>query len=433
MNILTCLLVIVVMIILSAFFSGSEISFNASNKFRLKKSADAGNKTAKLAYNISEHFKTALSAILIGNNLANIAASTCATMIFIGLFAKIGIGEGVASVVATVVMTIIVLIFGEIVPKIVAKANADKFVIFVAYPIRVLTIILFPIVIIVMGLIRLLSKIWGTDKNEGEPTVTEDEFAQMVETVSEEGVIDDDKTELIQSTLDFKHTTVEEVMTPRINIVDICIDDDMDEIEQIISESHFSRIPVYEEDIDDIIGILYLNHYYKQAAGGKLSHDELRKILLKPCFLHKTMRLPVALDTMRKKKTHIAIVIDEFGGTLGIVTMEDILEELVGDIWDDNDDIVEEVSETSDNTFEVAGDMNIDDFFDAIGYVPDDSFECEYSTVGGWCIERLDAEPHVGDTFEYDNITVTVTEMDDMSVTKAIAKIVPKPDDDEEL
>ena len=255
----------------------------------------------------------------------------------------------------------------------------------------------------------------------------------MVETVSEEGVIDDDKTELIQSTLDFKHTTVEEVMTPRINIVDICIDDDMDEIEQIISESHFSRIPVYEEDIDDIIGILYLNHYYKQAAGGKLSHDELRKILLKPCFLHKTMRLPVALDTMRKKKTHIAIVIDEFGGTLGIVTMEDILEELVGDIWDDNDDIVEEVSETSDNTFEVAGDMNIDDFFDAIGYVPDDSFECEYSTVGGWCIERLDAEPHVGDTFEYDNITVTVTEMDDMSVTKAVAKIVPKPDDDEEL
>ena len=148
-------------------------------------------------------------------------------------------------------MTIIVLIFGEIVPKIVAKANADKFVLFVAYPIRVLTIILFPIVIIVMGLIRLLSKIWGTDKNEGEPTVTEDEFAQMVETVSEEGVIDDDKTELIQSTLDFKHTTVEEVMTPRINIVDICIDDDMDEIEQIISESHFSRIPVYEEDIDE--------------------------------------------------------------------------------------------------------------------------------------------------------------------------------------
>lgn len=433
MSVLPYIIVIILMLALSAFFSGTEISFNASNKYRLKKSADQGNKAARLAYSISENFKTALSAILIGNNLANIAASTCATIIFVDLFSKIGVGDGVASTVATVVMTIIVLIFGEIVPKILSKEHADKVVLWVAYPTKILSILLFPLIIIVMGLINLLSKIWGKDKSEGDPTITEDDFALMVETASEEGGLDNDKTELIQSSIEFKGTTIEEVMTPRINIVDICIDGDMKEITETIESSHFSRLPVYEEDIDDIIGILYLNHYYKAAAETNIDREELKKLLIKPCFIHKTMKLPAALNILRQKKTHIAIVIDEFGGTLGIVTMEDILEELVGEIWDETDDIVVEVSETGENTFEVAGDMNLDDFFDAIDYIPGDDFECNYSTVGGWCIEMLDADPHVGDTFEYDNISVTVKEMDEMSVIKVIAHITPKVDEEEKI
>ena len=262
-------LIIVLMLILSAFFSGSEISFNASNKLRLKKSAENGSKTAAMAYKISENFTTALSAILIGNNLANIAASSVTTIIIIQLLNALGIGESansIASAIATVVMTTIILIFGEIIPKILAKQHADRVVRWVAYPVRILTIILYPLVFIVMLLINLLRKIWGKDNSDDEPTVTEEDLSSIIETVEEEGVIDENKSELLQSTLEFPDTTVEEIMTPRIDMISIDIDDADEAIAEIIEESHFSRIPVYEDSIDNIIGILYLNHYYKNSV-----------------------------------------------------------------------------------------------------------------------------------------------------------------------
>ncbi len=429
------ILVIFIMILFSAFFSASEISFNASNKMRLKKSAEAGSKTAALAYKISENFTSALSAILIGNNLANIAASTAATVITMTLLLRVGSAgsDSLASLIATLVMTFIILIFGEIVPKIIAKNNADTTVLWFAYPIRILTYILYPIVWLVMGLVKLLSKIWGKDNDEG-PTVTEEELSSIIDTVEEEGVIDEDQSDLLQSTLEFRDTTVEEIMTPRIDMLAFDILDTPDEIHKIIEGSHFSRIPVYEDSIDNIIGILYLNHYYRRAIDTPvLSTDAIRSLLMEPCFLHKTMKLPAALTILREKKTHIAIIVDEFGGTLGIVTMEDILEELVGDIWDESDEIVPEFVKTGENTYEVSGDMNIDDFFSEIEYEPRD-FECEYTTMGGWAIERLDADPHVGDSFtdedETHTMVVVVSEMDDMRVTKLT--ILVKPREDEE-
>ena len=424
-------LIIVLMLILSAFFSGSEISFNASNKLRLKKSAENGSKTAAMAYKISENFTTALSAILIGNNLANIAASSVTTIIIIQLLNALGIGESansIASAIATVLMTTIILIFGEIIPKILAKQHADRVVRWVAYPVRILTIILYPLVFIVMLLINLLRKIWGKDNSDDEPTVTEEELSSIIETVEEEGVIDENKSELLQSTLEFPDTTVEEIMTPRIDMISIDIDDTDEAIAEIIEESHFSRIPVYEDSIDNIIGILYLNHYYKNSVEN--SKKPLRDMLIPACFIHKTMRLPAAMNVLREKQTHIAIVIDEFGGTLGVVTMEDILEELVGDIWDESDEIVNMIVKTGENTYEVNGDMNIDDFFSEIESSNKD-VECEYSTVGGWAVEQLNADPHVGDTFTYENLFVVVSEMDDMRVTKLTVLVNPVEEKEE--
>lgn len=424
-------LIIVLMLILSAFFSGSEISFNASNKLRLKKSAENGSKTAAMAYKISENFTTALSAILIGNNLANIAASSVTTIIIIQLLNALGIGESansIASAIATVVMTTIILICGEIIPKILAKQHADRVVRWVAYPVRILTIILYPLVFIVMLLINLLRKIWGKDNSDDEPTVTEEDLSSIIETVEEEGVIDENKSELLQSTLEFPDTTVEEIMTPRIDMISIDIDDTDEAIAEIIEESHFSRIPVYEDSIDNIIGILYLNHYYKNSVEN--SKKPLRDMLIPACFIHKTMRLPAAMNVLREKQTHIAIVIDEFGGTLGVVTMEDILEELVGDIWDESDEIVNMIVKTGENTYEVNGDMNIDDFFSEIESSNKD-VECEYSTVGGWAVEQLNADPHVGDIFTYENLFVVVSEMDDMRVTKLTVLVNPVEEKEE--
>ncbi|MBE6555751.1 MAG: HlyC/CorC family transporter [Ruminococcaceae bacterium] len=421
-------IVIAVMIALSAYFSASEIAFNTANKMRLRRAAEGGSKTAGLAYRISDRFTTALSTILVGNNLANIAVSTCTTLIVLQLFPA---HVGVASTVATVAVTVVILIFGEIVPKVLAKQHADTVVRWLAIPTRVLTVLLSPIVGIVLALLFVLRKLWGKDRTEDDPTVTEEELSSIIDTVEEEGVIDEEQGELLQSALEFHDITVEEIMTPRINMVGFDIDDDMSEIRALIADSsQYSRLPVYEDSVDNIIGILSLNRYYKAAIDEE--QPDIRALLMKPCKLHKTMKLPAALARMREKKMHLAIVIDEFGGTLGVVTMEDVLEELVGDIWDDTDVIVRECRPTGENTFEISGEMNIEDCFDEVGFDCPESFTCEYTTMGGWAVEMLEANPHVGDSFAYENLFIIVSEMDEERVTKLTLLITPRKQEDEE-
>lgn len=426
------ILIILFMILLSAFFSGSEISFNASNKLRLKKSAEEGSAASSLAYKMSENFTEALSAILIGNNLANIAASTAATLIMTRVMASAKLDDGVkdtiVTVVSTVVMTLLILIFGEITPKVIAKQHADKLVTVVAYPTKVIWFILFPIVKLVMLIVNLLRKLWGRD-SDGEPTVTESELSTLIETVEEEGVINEDKSEMLRSAIEFHDTAIAEIMTPRTSLVAIDISDGFAEAAKIIDGSTFSRIPVYEDSIDNIIGILSLNRYYREAVdkGGEF---DLREILIKPLFLHKSMKLPAALDTMRKKQSHIAVVTDEFGGTMGVITLEDVLEEIVGEIWDESDVIVDEIKKVGEDTFEVKGDMNIFDMFDELD-VDDRDFESDCFTVGGWSAEMLEAEPEVGATFTYGRIEVTVLETDGVIVNKVKIKVLPLSEEDE--
>ena len=420
--------VIFVMICLSAYFSASEIAFNSSNKMRLRRAAEGGSKTAALAYAITEKFTVALSTILIGNNLANIAVSTCSTLIVMDLFRN---NVALASTITTVLVTIVILIFGEIIPKILAKQNADTVARWVAIPTRILTIILSPFVFLVIALLTVLRKIWGSDKKDDDPSVTEEELVSIIDTVEEEGVINEDQGDLLQSTLDFRDTTIEKIMTPRIDMTAIDITNDPEKITSILSDgTQFSRLPVYEESIDNIIGILSLTRYYKAGLTAKETPD-IRSLLLKPCKLHKTMKLPAALAKLREAKMHLAIVIDEFGGTLGVVTMEDILEELVGDIWDDTDVIVTECRSTGDNTYEVLAEMNIDDFFEEIDFVKPEDFACEYSTMGGWAIEMLNSDPHVGDSFRYENLFVIVAQMEKECVSKLTVLVEQKEEEEE--
>ena len=381
---------------------------------RLRRAAEGGSTTAKIAFDITERFTMALSAILIGNNLANIAVSTCTTLIVMQLFAD---NVGLASTIATILVTIVILIFGEIVPKILAKQNADTVVRIVAIPTKILTLILMPFVAIVMALLFVLRKIWGKDHKNDDPTVTEEELVSIIDTIEEEGLINEEQGELLQSTLVFRDTTIEKIMTPRIDMTTMDIDADEAKKRELLSDSaQYSRIPVYRDSIDNIIGVLSLTRYYKATL--KDEQPDIESLLMKPCRLHKTMKLPAALAKLRDAKMHLAIVIDEFGGTLGVVTMEDILEELVGDIWDDTDVIVNECIATGENTYEVACDMNIDDFFEEVDFTKPDDFTCEYSTMGGWAIEMLNADPHLGDSFRYENIFVIVQEMEEERVTK---------------
>lgn len=420
--------VIFIMICLSAYFSASEIAFNSANKMRLRKAADCGSCTARIAHSICDKFTTSLSAILIGNNLANIAISTCTTLIVMNLFKD---DVALASTIATVLVTIVILIFGEIIPKVLSKQNADTVVRIIAIPTRILTIILSPFVFIVMALLFVLRKIWGCDHKCDEPTVTEEELSSIIDTVEEEGVINEGQGELLQSTLEFSDTTIEKIMTPRIDVTAININDDAEKLAALLSDkTQFSRLPVYEDSVDNIVGILSLTRYCKATLDEE--EPDIRAMLLKPCKLHKTMKLPAALAKLREAKMHLAVVIDEYGGTLGVVTMEDILEELVGDIWDDTDVVVNECIVTGENTYEVIGDMNIDDFFEEIEFTKPEDFSCEYSTMGGWAIQMLEADPHVGDSFKYENIFVIVANMDEERVTKLTVLVEPNKDEEED-
>lgn len=416
---MTNYILVLVCVVLSAFFSATETAFLSSNPIRLQKAVEDGDKRAKLALYIYNNYEKFLSTILIGNNLVNITASSVATIIAIHIVGA----EGAAY--ATIIMTVIILIFGETIPKILARDNSFAFSKAVAFPIKCLMIITYPIVWVVNLFVKALSKLWGEDEDpEG---FNADELSSLIEIAETENVIDEERSDLLQSAIDFSDTSAQEILTPRVDMLAIDIDDPMDEIIEKLETSPYSRIPVYEDTIDNVIGILYLNHFYK-----KLVEDpdfSLRDILIDVCFIHKSMKLPAVLSQLKRRQTHLAVVTDEYGGTMGIVTMEDVLEQLVGEIWDETDEVFEDITEIEENVFEVDGDMSIYDFLDEVG-LDSDSFDGDFTTAGGWAIENLGGFPNAGDSFEYENLTVTVTEVDDLRVTQL--KVVVTPVEEEE-
>ena len=423
---------LIVLVCFSAFFSGSEIAYSSVNPLRLKRIFnDTKNQKARRALYITDNYDRALSSILIGNNLVNLASSTLATQLFIMLLADRGIvGENAAAAISTAAITVFVLIFGETVPKLSAKGDPERFSMNVSRPLRGFMVIFSPIVWLVMKLIGSISKRWKTE--EDDDAVTEDDLSDIIDTVEDEGVIDEETSELLQSALDFPDICAYEIITPRVDMVAIDIEDSQEEIMEIIESSVYSRLPVYEDSIDIIIGVLHLNQFLKAMAAGE--EFDIRSKLLPVVFLHKTTILPQALRELREKKLHLAIVTDEYGGTMGLITMEDILEQLVGDIWDETDEIEDEMVELAPDLFEVDGGMRIYDFLEEFE-IDDKDFDDDNATVGGFAIEQLGGYPARGESFDFEHLTITVKQLQNLRVTRVLVKVNPKPEpeDDDEI
>jgi len=405
---------IVICICFSAFFSGSEIAFASANTLRLKTAAESGSKSSALALYICDFYDKALCTILIGNNLVNIASSSLATVIAMSLVGDAG------AVYATGVMTVLILIFGEIVPKILAKDHCSGFVLTAAAPLRFLMIVTKPLVAVITWTLDKIALLWGGDP-EPEP-ITPDELMTIIETVEDEGVIDEDRSELLQSAVGFGETAIEDILTPRVDLLSIDLSDSREEILKAMDESPFSRLPVYSEDVDSIIGILYLNHAYRVLVSNP--QTPIRDLVTPAFFLHRSTRLPVALKALRERNLQMAVVLDDYGGTCGVVTLEDILEELVGDMWDESDPIENEFQQLDDTHFRISGGMSFDDLLWELDL---DQFEDEFdsATVGGWVTEHLERFPEIGDTFVWQNLQVTVEALDEMRITQIQIEVLP--------
>lgn len=404
---------ILICLAFSAFFSATEMAYSSCNTLRLENARDDGSKKAAVALYITEKYDDALSAILIGNNLANIASSSLASVLVILL-----LGDGYAWL-ATLCITILVIIFGETIPKISAKKNANALAESFAYFLRFLMIVLKPLIWLVVTFIHLLTAGLKGESDELSADEAVEELQSLIETAEDEAVLDEEQSELVQAAIDFSEISAYEVMTARVDIEAIDIEDEWDDIMSLIEKSSFSRLPVYEGSIDNVIGVLYQNHILKALTED--GTPELRPLLMPPCFVYKTMKLPAVLNQLKRAKQHLAIVCDEYGGTLGLLSMEDVLEQIVGDIWDENDIVEEEVVERAEGEYELDGDMVISDFCELVG-IDEDSLEADSETVGGWTVERFGAFPSVGDCFTYDKFTVTVLAMDGRRVEKVLVK-----------
>ncbi len=411
---------IVICLICSAFFSSSEIAFASSNDVRLKRAAEEKGTTAsKLAYKIYNNYESALATILIGNNLVNIAAESVATVVVIGL-----LGSSNAWI-ATIAMTILVLICGEIVPKIIAKTIPETFATLFAIPLHALMIVTKPIVVLVDGLIKLLSHLWKSGVDTAP--ISEEELETIFDTVEDEGVIDEEKCELLQSAFDFDEVQAYEIITPRVDMIAIDADSDRAEILDLVLESPFTRIPVYKDTVDNVIGILHVNLVIRALTEDP--NADVLGALMEPVFVHKTMPLDNVLKTMREKRSHLVVVTDEYGGVMGILTMEDVMEQLVGDIWDENDEIEPEVVELSDGTLEIDGDMRIEDFFDEVEF-DDRDFDDDNATVGGFVVEQLGRYAEEGDTVDYENLSFTVLETDNRRIERLKVEVLPPTEEE---
>ena len=394
----------------SAFFSGTEIAYTSLSKLKMKRDAENPSTVQKLVGFIYNHYDYALSTVLVGNNLVNIGATSVATVVAVNLAIRLDgrISDETASTIVTLLMTVLILIIGEITPKMVARRCSEAIARIAAWPLLILMILFFPVVWISTGIVNLFSHLWK--KDEQSVTITEEELENILDTAEDEGVIDESETELLQSALEFTDLDAADILTPRIDVIGFELHDSMDYILSTIAETQFSRYPVYERTIDHVVGILYVKHLLKELVDNK--DVQLTDLLLEPVYIPKTMKLHEIMDEFRNHQSHMVIVADEYGGIMGVVTMEDVLEQLVGEIWDENDDIVNDWQELDEHRWECSGDMNLSEFFDNLD-LDDDKLESDCATVGGWATENIGAMPSAFDSFDYLQYTILVKHVDE--------------------
>lgn len=403
-----------VLILLSAFFSSAETAFSSVNKIRLRNYLSEGRSGSKNALFISENFDDALSTILVGNNIVNIAAASISAKVATDIF-----GPSTGLIISTFGMTILILIFGEILPKSLAKENAETYSLKISGILLLLIKLLTPVNFLFSKLKNFVTNAISKD-GEATPSITEEEIKVMVDISQEEGVINKDERELVHRSLEFNEIHVGEVLTHRMDMITIEVNQPLEEIKQIFLEERFSRIPVYEENIDNIVGFLSEREFFAEL----IQHNDVnvRELLRQPMFVVKSMRVATLLPELQRTKSHMAIVVDEFGGTSGLITLEDILEELVGEIWDEHDEKVMIMTKLDESTYEFEAQYDLDDFAELFN-VP--MPETTYHNLGGWIFETLGSIPENGDTFNYESLKIIVKEVENHRIRKIKVQILP--------
>ena len=408
----------VILLAFSAFFSASETALSSANKIRLKTRAEDGDRKAARALELIEGYDKTLSAIVVGNHVVNLYSASIATAAAIAMFGEKG------SAIATAITTVLVLIFGEILPKSFAKDHSETFSLAVAAPLSFIRTILTPVVWIFIQIKQLF-----TGRNSGmnlQPSVTEDELKTIIDTVEEEGVLSEQETDIIQSAIDFDNTTVQEILVPRVDMVAVEMNTPTEDILSTCLDNGYSRIPVYQNSIDNIVGVLHAKDLLNCLAKNKpIVVSELMRDVM---FVYRTKRINSLLADFRRTKQHIAIVTDDYGGTVGLVTLEDVLEELVGEIWDETDSAEVPIRAISENKWEVQGDVNIEDLFETIGF-SDRNFDCDYSSVAGWVLDVLEHIPVAGEHFGYKNLRIVVQKVEDQRILSLLVEREDLPEE----
>ena len=413
------ILVLVIFVILSGFFSASETAFSSANEIRLKSMEQDGNKAAARALRIIDDYDAMLSTILIGNNIVNIGASAIATVLFVRAMGDIG------ATWSTIVMTAVILVFSEVTPKSIAKEMPESFAMSVSPVMQALMVLFTPFNKLFGWWKALIARVLGVKATE---EVTEGEFLTMVEEAESGGGIEKEDTELIHSVLEFNDIEVADIFTPRVDVVAVPLRARKEDLETVFREHEFSRIPVYDEDIDDIVGVLHQRDFYDQILSGD---RRLEDVITPPIFVAPSMKISKVLGLLQKKRSHLAVVSDEFGGTDGIVTMEDILEELVGEIYDEHDDVEKEIVKTGRDSYIVRCNTELEDMFEYFGK---EMPESESNTVAGWVMELFGEIPKRDDELMYENLLISVLKTDNRRVEQIRVRVMPheKPDDREE-
>ena len=413
---LTMIIILVVLVILSAYFSATETAFTSLNRIRLKSKADAGNRRAALALKLVDQYDNLLSTILVGNNIVNLSASSLATVFFTeGLRLQNG------AVISTAVITIVVLVFGEVSPKSLAKEYPESFAMFSAPIMRILMVILTPVNFLFSLLKKLLSKVFH---KEGDSGITEEELVTMVDQAESEGGLDQHESKLIRSAIEFNDMEVDEILTPRVDIVAVEDTDSMEDIAQAFAESGYSRLPVYHEDIDDIIGVIHEKDFHAARYRGITDMKSFTGPML---YTTGNTKISELLRILQREKAHMVIVVDEYGGTEGLVTLEDIVEELVGEIWDEHDEVIEEFKKQEDGSYLISCSADLTDLFDLFAI----KGECDANTISGWVMEQIGRIPEEGDHFVSDGLDVTVTKVDHRRVLEIRVRVLPEPEEKE--
>ena len=400
------LVVVLVCILLSGNYSATETSFTAINKIRLRSKAEDGDKGAKRVLKLADNYDRLLTTILIGNNIVNILASSLFTLLMIALIPK---NEGLATTLSTVILTVVILIFGEITPKVLAKEFPEGFARFSAPFINVLAWLLIPFTFLFGLWKKLLLKIF---KHKEDNAITDDELKILVEEAEHEGGINAQESDLIRSAIEFNDLEAKDILVPRVDVIAIDCQTPLTEVDKIFMETRYSRLPVYKDTVDNIIGILHEKDFIKQRLDENFSLEKASKPAI---FVVSTTKISAVLQQLQKSKSHMAVVSGEFGDTVGIITMEDILEELVGEIWDEHDEVLSDITQESETEYKVLGSTSVNDlcaYFD-LGNVESDS-----ATVGGWVIDMLGKVPDEGDELVYQNLQLTVAKTEFRRITE---------------